>query len=115
MRLLLLWLMQATLLYLLAWALPGMALAGFGTALLVAFVLGLVNLGLRPVLMVLTLPANILTLGLFTSVVNGFCLWLVGQLVPGFTLAGFGSALLAALCYNAASWVMRQLLWADRL
>jgi putative membrane protein len=115
MRLILLWLVQAILLYLLALVVPGMQLASFSTALVVALVLGLVNLLLRPLLLILTLPANIVTLGLFTFVVNGFCLWLVSEAVSGFKLAGFGSAVFAAFCYSVANWVMRQLLWADRV
>ena len=77
--------------------LPGVALDGFVTALVVAVVLGVVNAVLRPVLLLLTLPINILTLGLFTFVIIGGLVELVSFLVPGFRVAGFGWALAFAL------------------
>ena len=77
--------------------LPGVKLEGFGTALVVAVVLGAVNAVLRPVLLILTLPINILTLGLFTFVIIGGLVLLVSWLVPGFQVASFWSALAFAL------------------
>lgn len=75
--------------YVTAQILPGVRLEGFGTAVVVAVVLGLVNAFIRPLLLLLTLPINILTLGLFTLVIMGFCAWLVSQIVPGFAFASF--------------------------
>ncbi len=77
--------------------LPGVALDGFVTALVVAVVLGVVNAVLRPVLLLLTLPINILTLGLFTFVIIGGLVELVSFLVPGFRVASFWWALAFAL------------------
>ena len=76
--------------------LPGVTLSGFGTALVVAVVLGAVNAVLRPLLIILTLPINILTLGLFTFVIIGGMVELVSWLVPGFHVASFGWALVFA-------------------
>ena len=76
--------------------LPGVTLDGFFTALVVAVVLGAVNSVLRPLLIILTLPINILTLGLFTFVIIGGLVMLVSWLVPGFQVAGFGWALVFA-------------------
>ena len=77
--------------------LPGVALDGFGTALVVAVVLGAVNALLRPALLLLTLPINILTLGLFTFVIIGGLVQLVSWLVPEFQVASFWWALVFAL------------------
>jgi len=77
--------------------LPGVKLDGFATALVVAVVLGLVNAVLRPVLMILTIPINIMTLGLFTFVIIGGLVELVSFLVPGFRVASFWWALAFAL------------------
>ncbi|MEI7528653.1 MAG: phage holin family protein [Elusimicrobiota bacterium] len=77
--------------------LPGVKLDGFMTALVVAVVLGLANAVLRPILLILTLPINILSLGLFTFVIIGFMVKLVSWLVPGFQVASFWWALVFAL------------------
>lgn len=76
----------------------------FGTALLVALVLGLINVLIRPILIVLTLPINILSLGLFTFVINGFCFWVAG-FVKGFTVHTFWGAVLGALIVSVISWI----------
>ena len=76
--------------------LPGVKLDGYVTALVVAVVLGVANAVLRPILLVLTLPINIMTLGLFTFVIIGGMVELVSWLVPGFQVAGFGWALVFA-------------------
>lgn len=77
--------------------LPGVKLDGFMTALVVAVVLGAVNAVLRPLLLILTLPINILSLGLFTFVIIGGLVQLVSWLVPGFQVASFWWALVFAL------------------
>lgn len=77
--------------------LPGVHLAGFGTAIAVAVVLGIVNAFIRPIILLLTLPINILTLGLFTLVIMAFMVMLVTYIVPGFALDGFWYALVFAL------------------
>lgn len=97
MRILVHILLSAVAVFVAARVLPGVGVDGFGTALTVAVVLGIVNAFLRPVLLILTLPINILTLGLFTFVIIGGLVLLVARLVPGFHVAGFGWALAFAL------------------
>jgi putative membrane protein len=81
-----------------------------GAALIAALVLGLVNTLIRPVLVLLTLPVTFLSLGLFILVINGFLFWVVAQLVGGFHVAGFLSAVLAAILYSVISWALSTLL-----
>jgi putative membrane protein len=73
---------------------------GWGSAIIGAVVLGLVNFFVRPVMVILTFPLTILTLGLFLLVVNGLMLWLLAGLVPGIHLQGFGSAILGSLLFS---------------
>lgn len=75
----------------------GVHVGGFGSALIGALVLGLVNAIVRPIMILLTLPITILTLGLFLFVINALMLWLVAALVPGIRISGFGAALLGSL------------------
>ncbi|PHV10961.1 phage holin family protein [Chitinimonas sp. BJB300] len=110
MTLLAVWLINAVSLLLLTYFMPSIQVASFGSALLIALVLGLVNVMLRPVLLLLTLPVNLLTLGLFTFVVNGFCFWLVAEVLKGFTVPSFGVAILGALVYSVISWLATSLL-----
>lgn len=83
---------------------------GFDVTVLAAIVgsilLGLINATIRPVILLVTLPLNILTLGLFTLVVNGLMLWLVSSIIKGFTVEGFGAAFLAALFITIISSVI---------
>lgn len=78
--------------------------ADFGTALIVALVLGFINVLIRPILVLLILPINILTLGLFTFIINGFCFW-AASFVKGFTVRGFWGAVLGALIVSLVSWI----------
>lgn len=103
MRILLGWAINALCLLALPYLLSAVQVAGFGTALVVALVLGLLNVLIRPVLILLTLPINILTLGLFTFVINGLLFWMVARLVDGFTVASFGWAIVAAIVYSLIS------------
>ncbi len=89
---------------------PGIAVEGLVSALAAAVLLGLINAFVRPVLLILTLPITLLTLGLFLLVLNGFCFWLVAWLVKGFHVAGFGSALLGALVVSVVSWIVTALI-----
>lgn len=77
--------------------LPGVHLAGFGTAIIVAVVLGIINAFIRPILLILTLPITILTLGLFSLVVIAFCVMLATWIVPGFQVDGWLWALVFAI------------------
>ncbi|MEZ5319029.1 MAG: phage holin family protein [Vicinamibacterales bacterium] len=92
-----------------AWLLPGLSLDGPGSALLAGAILGLVNAIVRPVLFVLTLPLTLVTLGLFLFVLNAICLGLTAAVVPGFGIAGFGSALAGALVVSVVSWILNGL------
>jgi putative membrane protein len=97
MYIILRWVINAVALLVLSNILPGFHVSGFYAALIASLVLGLLNALIRPILLVLTLPINILTLGLFTFVLNAFMLWLVSTIVKGFTVDGFAPAVLAAI------------------
>lgn len=96
MSLLFHWLVYAVAIVITAYLLPGVRLSGFSAALIAALVLGLVNTFIKPVLMLLTLPLNILTLGLLTFVINALIILLTSAVVPGFAVLGFWWALLSA-------------------
>lgn len=100
LNLLLRWLVNAGALLLVAYLYPGVQVASFGAALIAALVLGLVNALVRPVLVVLTFPVTILTLGLFLFVINALLFWLVAELVGGFTVSGFVGALVGSLLFS---------------
>lgn len=95
--LLLRWILNALALLLVAYVVPGFGVETIYTALIAALVLGLVNALVRPLLFILTLPVTILTLGLFSFVLNALMIWLVSTIVKGFTVEGFVPALLAAV------------------
>ena len=97
-----------------AWLLPGMQLAGAGSALVAGAILGIVNALVRPVLLLLTLPLTLLTLGLFIFVVNALCLGLTAALVPGFDISGFGAAFFGALIVTVVSWILNGLFVGPR-
>jgi len=92
-------------LWLAATIVPGVAIKGWGALLAAALVLGIVNAVIRPVILVLTLPLTVLTLGLFILVVNGISLYLVAWLVPGFSLSGLGAAILASIVVGLTGWL----------
>ena len=89
---------------------PSIAVASFGTALVAALVLGLVNTVVRPVLVLLTLPVTIVTLGLFIFVLNGLLFWMVGTWLQGFTVAGFWAGVFGAILFSLVSWALSALL-----
>lgn len=92
-----------------AYFLPGIQVRG-GLALLVAgLVLALINAIVRPILVVLTFPITLVTLGLFIFFLNGFCLWLTAWLVPGFEVHGFWAAVIGALIISVVSWLVSAL------
>jgi putative membrane protein len=88
---------------------PGIRLDGVLPAVAAGVLLGIVNAVVRPVLLILTLPITLITLGLFLFVLNGLCFWLVSWVVTGFHVAGFWSALLGALCVSVVSWIVTAL------
>ena len=110
MRLLLVWLVNALSLLAVAYLLPSVTVESFYAAVITALVLAIVNTVIRPVLVLVTLPINILTLGLFTLVINGLLFWFVASFVEGFRVSGFWSALLGAFLYSVistlASWLL---------
>jgi len=110
MKTILSWVLNSVALIGLTYYLPGISVSGFGRALLVVLVLGLVNALIRPVVLFFTLPINILTLGLFTFVINALMFWLVGWLIEGFYVAGFVPAFLGALCMMIAGWIINIIL-----
>jgi putative membrane protein len=89
---------------------PGISVDGLVPALVGGLLLGLVNAVVRPVLIILTLPITLVTLGLFLLVLNGLCFWLVAAIVKGFYVAGFWSAFLGALIVSIVSWTMTALI-----
>lgn len=92
--------------FLAAQLVPGIEVKGFGTALLAALILGIVNTVIRPVLVFFTLPISFLTLGLFIFVINALLFWLVGAFVSGFEVDGFFSAFFGAIIVSIISWVL---------
>jgi putative membrane protein len=110
MRLLLVWLINAAALFVVPYLIPSIRVQDFTTALIAALVLALVNTLIRPVLVLLTLPVTVLTLGLFILVINGLLFWVVANFVKGFQVAGFWSAVGGALVYTIISWALSALL-----
>ena len=100
MHLLLRWLINAVVLLAIPYLLHWVYVDNFWTALIVALVLGLLNTFIRPVLLLLTLPITLLTMGLFALIINGFTFWLAAQFVTGFYVSGFWAAFFAALLYS---------------
>jgi putative membrane protein len=84
---------------------PGVQIRGWGNLVVAALLLGLVNAVIRPVILILTLPLTVLTLGLFIFVVNGISLAVVAWLVPGFALSGLGAAILGSIVVGLTSWI----------
>ena len=115
MRLILLWILNAVALLAVAWLLPSsIHVASFASAMLAALVLGLVNAVLRPLLLLLTLPVTLLTLGLFIFVINGLMFWLAGSILEGFVVGGFWPAVLGSLLYSVVSWALSGLLLSSK-
>ena len=105
MQLILVWILNALALLAVAYLLPGIQVDGFGSALIAALVLGLINTLIRPLLVLLTLPITILTLGLFMLVINGLLFWLAGSVLRGFEVNGFWVGVMGALLYSIIAYV----------
>jgi putative membrane protein len=110
MRLVLAWLINAAALFAVPYLMASVRVSDVATALIAALVLGLVNTLIRPILVLLTLPVTLLTLGLFILVINGLMFWAVSSMVSGFQVAGFWSAVGGALLYSIISWALSALL-----
>ena len=108
------WAIVAAALWVAAYLVPGVVVRSEPARRIAALVLGLVNALVRPVLTILTLPITILTLGLFYLVVNGAAFALAAAMVPGFDVAGFGSAVMGALLVSLVSWVLGAILGPKR-
>ena len=110
LRILVVWLINAAALAAVAYLMPSVSIDSPGAAFAAALVLGLVNALVRPVLVLLTLPVTILTLGLFIFVINGLLFWAVGSFVSGFHVAGFWSGVFGAIIFSLVSWALAALL-----
>jgi|SRR6185503_6413524 len=109
LRILVVWLINTVALAAVAYLMPSVSISSAGAALVAALVLGLVNTLVRPLLVLLTLPVTLLTLGLFIFVINGLLFWAVGSFVPGFHVAGFWSGVFGAIIYSLISWALSAL------
>ena len=109
LRLLLVWLVNTGALIAVAYLMPSISVSSFGAALVAALVLGLVNTVVRPVLVLLTLPVTVLTLGLFIFVLNGLLFWMVGTWLEGFDVGGFWSGVIGAILFSIVSWLLSAL------
>ena len=114
MRILLVWLVNALALIAVAYLLPSITVSSFTSALVAALVLGLVNAVIRPVLVVLTLPVTIISLGLFIFVIKALLFWLVGSMLDGFRVQGFGGALIGSILFSIVSWLLSTIVLRDR-
>jgi putative membrane protein len=92
---------------------PGIRIQSIEMGIIAAGILGIVNAVIRPVVLIFTLPINLLTLGLFTLVINAALLKLVSDLVPGFVIESFGAAFLGALLVSLISWVLNLFIGGD--
>jgi putative membrane protein len=110
LRLLAHWLVNAIALLLVAYLYSGVHVSSLPAALAAALVLGLVNVLVRPLIVLLTLPVTLLTLGLFLFVINALLFWFVAEVVHGFSVDGFGPALLGSILYSVitliAGWIL---------
>ncbi|MGR7949132.1 phage holin family protein [Alcaligenes sp. RM2] len=110
MTLLLVWILNAVALLVVAYILPGITVASFGSAMIAALVLGLLNTLVKPLLIVLTLPITIVTLGLFLLVLNALVFWFAGSILKGFQVEGFWWAVIGAIVYSLVSGLLSGLL-----
>ena len=92
-----------------AYVVPGFTVSGFYAAAIVALILGVLNITIKPSLLILTLPINLLTFGLFTFIINGLLLWFVASFVQGFAVAGFLPAFLGSLVITIVNWVLHKI------
>jgi putative membrane protein len=113
-NLLVVWFINALALLALPYVVPSVQVDSIATALVAALLLGFVNTLIRPLLVLLTLPVTVLTLGLFIFVINGMLFYFVASFVKGFSVAGFGSAVLGAIVYALISWAASALVFGER-
>ena len=114
MKLVLVWLINAAALFALPYIFDSIRVETFYTALIVALLLSIINTVVRPILLVLTLPITVVTLGLFIFVLNGLLFWFVASFVKGFTIAGFWPAVFGAIVYSVISWAATSLILGEK-
>ncbi len=107
------WFISALSLLAAAYLIPGISVSSFYIALIVALFLGIVNAIIRPILVILTLPINILTLGLFIFIINGFLFWFLSTFIKGFYVDGLWVAILGALVVSVFSYLGNRFIVAD--
>src|SRR5512138_473805 len=108
------WIINSTALLVVAHIVSGVSIANWQTVFVTALVLGLLNAFLRPILILLTLPVSIFTLGLFTLVINGFLFYLAAQMVKGFQVSGFCQAFIASLIFSLVSFLLNIFISSER-
>lgn len=106
MKLIAKWLLSAVSLLAVAYLYSGVQIQSFSSALIAALVIGLLNAVLRPILVILTLPVTVVTLGLFLFVINALMFWAAASLLGGFHVTGFGAALIGSLIYSVLAMVI---------
>ena len=114
MKLILVWLLNAIALLAVAYLVPDIHVAGFGAALVAALVIGLLNMLVRPLLVLLTLPITVLTLGLFILVINGVLFYAAGSWLEGFEVKTYLAGMIGALLYSIISWLLSALLITNK-
>lgn len=114
MKLIIVWFLNALALLAVAYLMPSIHVAGLTGALIAAAVIGLVNMLIRPILVLLTLPVTILTLGLFIFVINGLLFFVVGHVLEGFEVRSLWSGILGAILYSLISWALTALVLGDK-
>lgn len=110
MRMILVWILNALALLAVAYLVPDIHVAGFAAALVAALVIGLLNMLVRPLLVLLTLPITVLTLGLFILVINGVLFYVAGYWLEGFEVKTYLAGIIGALLYSIISWLLSALL-----
>ena len=106
MKLLIGWLLNALALLAVAYFVPGIHVSSFTYALIAAAVIGLANILIKPILLILTLPVTIITLGLFIFVINGLMFWLAGYVLQGFDVKSITAGIIGAIVYSIISWIL---------
>lgn len=115
MKLLLIWFLNALALLTVAYVLPGIIVDGYTGALVAALILGLINMLLRPLLILLTLPVTVVTFGLFILVINGLLFWFAGSVLKGFEVSGFWNGVIGALLYSIISSVLAMIFFEKKM
>ena len=106
MKLLIGWLLNALALLAVAYLLPDIHVSSFISALIAAAIIGLANILIKPILVILTLPVTIITLGLFIFVINGLLFWLAGYVLQGFDVKTITAGIIGAIVYSVISWIL---------